>query len=239
MSISAEDRADNLRALPATPGLSWIGRLLQTTSAGRVVAVTLLVVLLTFLSVYPLSMLLYGSLHSTPPGMAGTFNLDGYLQVLTLQSGVTLLNTVGISLAKTIPSLALAVLLAWILARTDTPMRGTLEVADHAAVLHPADPHRDGVGHARQSPGRLAQPTLPMGDGIEHRADQCLLIWRRGLAHDAVFRAVPVPAHRRRVSCDGPEPRGGGTDVRRFAVADVLHRDAATDVAGARPEPRS
>ena len=54
---------------------------------------------------------------------AGTFNLNGYLQVLTLQSVVTLLNTVGISLAKTIPSLVLAVLLAWILARTDTPMR--------------------------------------------------------------------------------------------------------------------
>lgn len=127
MSISAQDRVDNLGARPVAPGLSWIGRLLQATSAGRVVAVTLLVVLLTFLSVYPLSMLLYGSLHSTPPGMAGTFNLDGYLQVLTLQSAVTLLNTVGISLAKTIPSLVLAVLLAWILARTDTPMRGTLE----------------------------------------------------------------------------------------------------------------
>lgn len=118
---------DNLRAMPTTPGLSWIGRLLQATSAGRVAAISFLVVLLTFLSVYPLSMLLYGSLHSTPPGMAGTFNLDGYLQVLTLQSAVTLLNTVGISLAKTIPSLVLAVLLAWILARTDTPMRGTLE----------------------------------------------------------------------------------------------------------------
>src|SRR5436305_9967120 len=93
----------------------------------RRLAVAALILLLTFLSLYPLSMLLYGSLHSTPPGMAGTFNLDGYLQVLTLQSVVTLLNTVGISLAKTIPSLALAVLLAWILARTDTPMRGTLE----------------------------------------------------------------------------------------------------------------
>lgn len=127
MSISAQDRGDNLGAIPVTPGLSRIGRLLQATSAGRVVAVTVLVVLLTFLSVYPLSMLLYGSLHSTPPGMAGTFNLNGYLQVLTLQSVVTLLNTVGISLAKTIPSLVLAVLLAWILARTDTPMRGTLE----------------------------------------------------------------------------------------------------------------
>ena len=36
---------------------------------------TLLSLVLAFLSVYPLSMLLYGSLHSTPPGMAGDFKL--------------------------------------------------------------------------------------------------------------------------------------------------------------------
>ena len=88
----------------------------------------MLIVLLGFLTLYPLSMLLYGSLHSTPPGMAGEFNLDGYRQVLTAENVVILLNTVGISLAKTIPSLSLAVLLAWIVARTDTPARGTLEV---------------------------------------------------------------------------------------------------------------
>ncbi|WP_441268745.1 ABC transporter permease [Bradyrhizobium sp. 215_C5_N1_1] len=111
-----------------TTGLSGIGRWLQATAAGRLAALALLVVVLAFLSVYPLSMLLYGSLHSTPPGMAGTFNLDGYRDVITLQSAVTLLNTVGISLAKTIPSVILAVLLAWILARTDTPFRGALEV---------------------------------------------------------------------------------------------------------------
>ncbi|WP_354122518.1 iron ABC transporter permease [Bradyrhizobium sp. RT7a] len=111
-----------------TTGLSGIGRWLQATAAGRLAALALLVVVLAFLSVYPLSMLLYGSLHSTPPGMAGTFNLDGYRDVITLQSAVTLLNTVGISLAKTIPSVILAVLLAWILARTDTPFRAALEV---------------------------------------------------------------------------------------------------------------
>ncbi|CUU21274.1 Ferric iron ABC transporter permease protein CDS [Bradyrhizobium sp.] len=111
-----------------TTGLSGIGRWLQATAAGRLAALALLVVVLAFLSVYPLSMLLYGSLHSTPPGMAGTYNLDGYRDVITLQSAVTLLNTVGISLAKTIPSVILAVLLAWILARTDTPFRAALEV---------------------------------------------------------------------------------------------------------------
>ena len=127
MSISAQDRANSLGAAPAAARLSGIARLLQATSTGRVLGIALLALLLAFLSVYPLSMLLYGSLHSTPPGVAGTFNLDGYRDVLTLQSAVTLLNTVGISFAKTIPSLILAVLLAWILARTDTPMRGTLE----------------------------------------------------------------------------------------------------------------
>jgi iron(III) transport system permease protein len=108
--------------------LSAMWRRLEATSAGRVTGLVVLIAILAFLSVYPLSMLLYGSLHSTPPGMAGTFNLDGYQAVLSQQSLLTLLNTVGIALAKTIPSLVIAVLLAWILARTDTPFRGPLEV---------------------------------------------------------------------------------------------------------------
>ncbi|MCC8936144.1 iron ABC transporter permease [Bradyrhizobium sp. Arg68] len=127
MSISAGEGVNDLvERRPAA--LSGLGRWLQATAAGRIAALALLAAILAFLSVYPLSMLLYGSLHSTPPGMAGTFNLDGYRDVITLQSAVTLLNTVGISLAKTIPSVILAVLLAWILARTDTPFRGALEV---------------------------------------------------------------------------------------------------------------
>ncbi|MCA6104097.1 MULTISPECIES: ABC transporter permease [Bradyrhizobium] len=127
MSISTGEGVNDLvERRSAAP--SGLGRWLQATAAGRVTALALLVAILAFLSVYPLSMLLYGSLHSTPPGMAGTFNLDGYRDVITLQSAVTLLNTIGISLAKTIPSVVLAVLLAWILARTDTPFRGALEV---------------------------------------------------------------------------------------------------------------
>jgi iron(III) transport system permease protein len=128
MAISADDRVGNPGRMPLAAGLSARLRLLQATSAGRTAALVLLVAILAFLSVYPLSMLLYGSLHSTPPGAAGTFNLDGYQQVLTRQNLITLLNTVGISLAKTVPSLVIAVLLAWILARTDTPFRGALEV---------------------------------------------------------------------------------------------------------------
>ena len=87
-----------------------------------------LLALLLFLTAYPLAMLVYGSLHTTPPGAAGTFNLDGYRAMLTRENGVVLANTVGLSLVKTALAMGLALLLAWIVARTDTPYRDTLEV---------------------------------------------------------------------------------------------------------------
>jgi iron(III) transport system permease protein len=95
---------------------------------GRHLGVLALIAVLSFLTVYPVSMLLYGSLHSTPPGAAGEFNLAGYRAILTAENFMVLLNTVAISLAKTIPSLLTAIFLAWIVARTDTPARRTLEV---------------------------------------------------------------------------------------------------------------
>lgn len=94
----------------------------------RRLAVAALILLLAFLSLYPLSMLFYGSLHTTPPGIAGTFDLAGYRQVFTWPTAMLFANTVGISLIKTVISLLLAVLFGWIIARTNTPARGTLEV---------------------------------------------------------------------------------------------------------------
>jgi len=95
---------------------------------GRGAGLTLLILLLGFLSLYPMGMLLYGSLHSTPPGMAGTFTLDGYAALASDENLAAFANTVAISLVKTVLSLALAILMAWIVARTDTPGRGVLEV---------------------------------------------------------------------------------------------------------------
>jgi iron(III) transport system permease protein len=95
---------------------------------GRPVGLAALILLLGFLTLYPMAMLLYGSLHSTPPGIAGAFNLDGYTGLASAENAAVLANTVGLSLIKTVLSLALAILLAWIVARTDTPARGLLEV---------------------------------------------------------------------------------------------------------------
>src|ERR1700744_5964962 len=112
MTLSADNRVSDLVTAPPRPrGAMWPS--LGGTPAGRVIGLTLLALLLAFLTVYPLSMLLYGSLHSTPPGVVGGFNLDGYRAIVSQQSLLILLNTIGISLAKTIPSVAIAVLLAW------------------------------------------------------------------------------------------------------------------------------
>jgi iron(III) transport system permease protein len=91
-------------------------------------ALALLLALLLFLTAYPLAMLVYGSLHTTAPGEPGVFNLDGYRAMLSRDNARVLLNTIGLSLVKTVLAMALALFLAWIVARTDTPHREALEV---------------------------------------------------------------------------------------------------------------
>jgi iron(III) transport system permease protein len=86
-----------------------------------------LIVVLAFLCAYPLAMLFYGSLHSSPPGEPGVLDLAGYEALFSAENLVVIANTVLIALIKTSLSLAFAVLLAWILVRTDTPFRSVLE----------------------------------------------------------------------------------------------------------------
>src|SRR6185503_13045772 len=117
--------------------LLWVGRLRAwngivyspaRSSMTTTAALGVLLAVLLFLTAYPMAMLVYGSLHTAPPGEIGTFSLDGYRAMLSGGNALTLLNTVGLSLVKTVLSMALALFLAWIVARTDTPARGSLEV---------------------------------------------------------------------------------------------------------------
>ncbi len=120
--MSAEPAPSTLR-----PGRLWPGFGLRGVNT-RTLGLTALILLLAFLSVYPLAMLFYGSIRTAPPGVAGSFSLDGYAQIFTWATAVIFINTVGLSLLKTVIALALAVLFGWIIARTDTPGRGVLEV---------------------------------------------------------------------------------------------------------------
>ncbi len=172
---------------------------------GRRIGVLALIGLLSFLTVYPLAMLLYGSLHSTPPGMAGTFNLDGYAEIFTTSNVLVLANTVGISFAKTIPSILLAVALAFILARTDTPARGALEVLVTLPFFIPPILTAMAWGMLGNPQVGVLNLVWKSFDRRHDLAHQRLFIRRRRLAHHAVLDAVPVPVHRRRVPRHGPD----------------------------------
>jgi len=94
----------------------------------RIAGVGALIALLSFLTLYPLLMVFYGSLHSAGPGSPGEFNLAGYAAILSPRNFWIFVNTLEISLAKTLISLVVAVFFAWTIARTDTPARRQLEV---------------------------------------------------------------------------------------------------------------
>src|SRR5687768_1032749 len=78
--------------------------------------------------VYPLAMVLYGSVTDAAPGQAGALTLQHWSAVLSDASTFTVLSTtILIALPRTLLALALATAFAWILARTTTPGKKLLE----------------------------------------------------------------------------------------------------------------
>src|SRR5579871_1030009 len=93
------------------------------------VAMSLVTLLVAFLVLFPLVMLLYGSFWSARPGFPGTLTLNNYIEAYTdPETYRVLLTTVVLIGAKTLLAVTFASTLAWIVTRTDTPFRGTLEI---------------------------------------------------------------------------------------------------------------
>lgn len=78
--------------------------------------------------VYPLGMVLYGSLKDAAPGQPGAFTLENWRAVLSDESTFRVLfTTIMIALPRTLLALLLATVFAWIVARTTTPGKRLLE----------------------------------------------------------------------------------------------------------------
>jgi iron(III) transport system permease protein len=103
-------------------------RVFRTGALGRTLGLGVLLLLLLFLTAYPMAMLVYGSLSTAPPGEPATWSMAGWRAMLSRTNAIVFLSTVVLSLVKTVLSMGLVLLLAWIVARTDTPARGTLEI---------------------------------------------------------------------------------------------------------------
>lgn len=85
--------------------------------------------LASFLVLYPMAYLIYGSLRTSLPGDPGTFTLNNFIEAFTSHRILsTIFNTFVIMLGTTLVSCPVGLLLGWITTRTDTPFRRTLEI---------------------------------------------------------------------------------------------------------------
>ena len=99
---------------------------------------TLVLAAVALCVVFPLALVAVQSLQVAPPGQPARYGLDGWRAALG-EPGLrsALVNTLTVTLARQLISLPLAVLVAWLLARTDLPGRGWVEFAFWAAFFLP------------------------------------------------------------------------------------------------------
>ncbi|MFC1930502.1 ABC transporter permease [Chloroflexota bacterium] len=95
----------------------------------RYIGMLTLIAILGFITIYPLGMIFYGSFRSGPPGVPGVYTIQGYIDAYSDPTIIKALGTTLIlGIARTAITLLIAVFFCWILIRTDTPMKGTLEI---------------------------------------------------------------------------------------------------------------
>ena len=110
----------------AVSGLPTAMRWPRVTS--RSVFLLLVFAILIFLTAYPLTLLLIDSFHVNNPGEAAVWGLDGWRAAFLDRSVASALgNTLALGAIRTALAMALAVLLAWLIARTDVPCKGVME----------------------------------------------------------------------------------------------------------------
>src|SRR2546425_3620070 len=99
---------------------------------------TVLLGVVAFCVVYPLLLVVLESFQVAPPGQPARYGLDGWRAAFAEPLLRTaLLNTFKVTLARQVVSLALAVLIAWLIARTDLPGRTWIEFAFWGAFFLP------------------------------------------------------------------------------------------------------
>ncbi|MEK7152836.1 MAG: iron ABC transporter permease [Patescibacteria group bacterium] len=105
------------------------------------VSATILTIVLAFLVVYPLFMLIFGSFRGGPPYAAQNFTLDGYLDAYSnIETYRALFTTVWLGTIRMVMALSLAIFLAWVVTRTDTPGKRWLEVTVWVQFFLPFQP---------------------------------------------------------------------------------------------------
>src|SRR5438034_1228977 len=104
----------------------------------QAVLCTVVLGIVAFCVVFPVLLVMLQSFQVAPPGQPAKYGLDGWRAAFS-EPGLrgALLNTLKVTFVRQLLSLPLAVLIAWVLARTDLPGRNWLEFAFWAAFFLP------------------------------------------------------------------------------------------------------
>ncbi|MFC1868427.1 ABC transporter permease [Thermodesulfobacteriota bacterium] len=108
--------------------VSWKPGFFRDHTWPQMSIMAIMLVVVGVMTLYPLGMIIFGSLRSSMPGEPGYFTLDGYRQFLS-DPGIlmALWNSFAIAGVRTLISMILAVFFCWVIVRTDTPLKGPLE----------------------------------------------------------------------------------------------------------------
>src|SRR5438093_715295 len=102
------------------------------------VACTVVLLAVAFCVVYPLLLVVLESFQVAPPGQPAKCGLDGWRAAFAEPLlRAALINTLKVTVTRQALSLALAILVAWLIARTDLPGRNWIEFAFWAAFFLP------------------------------------------------------------------------------------------------------
>jgi iron(III) transport system permease protein len=133
MAMLSGDRVAQRRSRPVL--LPWD---VKMPGWGQVLC-TLLLAVVIFVSLYPMLQVLIQSFQLNRPGEAAQFGLNGWRAVLSdtsIQSAVW--NTITVGVVRQAIALAIALVIAWLLARTDVPGRHVFEFLFWVAFFFPA-----------------------------------------------------------------------------------------------------
>ncbi len=102
---------------------------------------SLFLAFVAFLVLTPFLFLLYGSFEILRPDGTTVYSLEGWRQALTNPGIVTAIyNSFLLAIARQFIGLVIGILLAWLIARTDIPIRGWLEFSFWVSYFIPALP---------------------------------------------------------------------------------------------------
>jgi iron(III) transport system permease protein len=110
-----------------------------------ILIMTSLLILVGFLVLTPLALMIFNSFQTARPGEAIVYGLDGWHKAFTTPGIVmAMTNTFRLAITRQAMALLIGAFFAWLIARTDIPMKGTLEFLFWLSFFLPALPETMG-----------------------------------------------------------------------------------------------